>query len=117
MTKILIVVNQAELRRELKHMFILKGHKTVTATSGVDAINILLMFHFDIVICDQDLEYGDGHWLMRQSHALRHQPKFVMITEDKEIEKEKFLQAGVSKIYHPPVVAEELYQCISEISN
>lgn len=112
MKKVVIVVNRADLGADLNRLFALNGDKAFTVTSGVEAINIMLNLAIDLVICETELEYGDGHWLMMQSRALKKIPKFIVVSEDEIVDIQKFLAAGATGIYHQPIIAEELFKFV-----
>ena len=64
--RLLVVDDEAAVRRQLRRLFVDEGYKVVIAASGKEAIAALANFSPDIVITDLVMSNGDGYFMLEQ---------------------------------------------------
>ena len=67
-SQILVVDDDSQLREAIVDTLMLTGYGCIEASSGEQALNILLRRHVDMVISDIQMEGLDGHKLLRAIH-------------------------------------------------
>jgi CheY-like chemotaxis protein len=67
---ILVVEDEASIRRVVTRYFSARGHVVVIARDGPEAVKLARQSRFDVVICDLRLPGLDGHEVIRRIKAL-----------------------------------------------
>ena len=76
MNKILIIEDQAPMRRNLALMLELEGYDVATAENGRDGLAKVRRFHPQLIVCDVMMPEIDGYAVVQ---ALRADPEFALV--------------------------------------
>lgn len=79
-SQILVVDDDSQLREAIVDTLMLTGYGCIEASSGEQALNILLRRHVDMVISDIQMEGLDGHKLLRAIHNKYPQIPVLLMT-------------------------------------
>ena len=115
--KILIVDDDANLRRALKIRLRANQYDTVQASDGYSAIAVAQKEQPDLIILDLGLPAGDGFVVLerlRDSDTLSNIPVIVLTARDPQSNKQQTLQAGATAFFQKPVDNGELLAVIRE---
>jgi len=115
--KILIVDDDANLRRALKIRLRANHYDTVQASDGYSAIAVAQKEQPNLIILDLGLPAGDGFVVLerlRDSDALSSIPVIVLTARDPQSNKQQTLQAGATAFFQKPVDNSELLAVIRE---
>jgi len=115
--KILIVDDDANLRRALKIRLRANQYDTVQASDGYSAIAVAQKEQPNLIILDLGLPAGDGFVVLerlRDSDTLSNIPVIVLTARDPQSNKQQTLQAGATAFFQKPVDNGELLAVIRE---
>ena len=115
--KILIVDDDANLRRALKIRLRANHYDTVQASDGYSAIAVAQKEQPNLIILDLGLPAGDGFVVLerlRDSDSLSSIPVIVLTARDPQSNKQQTLQAGATAFFQKPVDNSELLAVIRE---
>ena len=115
--KILIVDDDANLRRALKIRLRANQYDTVQASDGYSAIAVAKKEQPNLIILDLGLPAGDGFVVLerlRDSDTLSNIPVIVLTARDPQSNKQQTLQAGATAFFQKPVDNGELLAVIRE---
>lgn len=94
--RLLIVDDNPNQLQTLQHQLLYQGAKPVTATSGVDALQLVTNGHFDVVITDFKMPGMNGLQLAAAIKELRQQLPIVLLnTIGNDVKKHNQLFAAV----------------------
>ncbi len=117
--RLLIVEDEPELAKNLKHILELKGYATDVLMDGADAQTRIRLYHkdYDAIILDLDLPGMDGLTLTKSLRAEGVTTPIVILTGRSETEaKIELLNSGADDYVVKPFSAEELVARIASIS-
>jgi DNA-binding response OmpR family regulator len=107
LSTILVVDDEAELRRILQEVLSAPGWTVLTAASGYEALRILVDRHVDLLVADVRMPGVDGFELARQAKLMRPNLQIMYISGYfAEAQKEAGLTYG--PILSKPIRAREL---------
>ena len=107
-TKILIVDDEAAIRRLLRVSFKSQGLAVVEATTGKEGIEQAAMSHPDLIILDLGLPDMDGLKVLKSIREWSQVPVIVLTVRDSEIDKVALLDAGANDYITKPFGVPEL---------
>ena len=113
--KILIVDDDANLRRALKIRLRANHYDTVQASDGYSAIAVAQKEQPNLIILDLGLPAGDGFVVLerlRDSDSLSSIPVIVLTARDPQSNKQQTLQAGATAFFQKPVDNSQLLDVI-----
>jgi two-component system C4-dicarboxylate transport response regulator DctD len=78
--------------------------RVLTATSAEEAVGLLQVVIFDVIVCDLQLPGLDGLGLLKKAQAIQPETPLVLVTGygDRELEADAALQ-GAYALLHKPV--------------
>jgi two-component system, OmpR family, KDP operon response regulator KdpE len=106
--KILIVDDEAPIRRLLKVSLKAQGYNIVEAADGRDGIDQTAMAHPDLVILDLGLPDMDGLKVLKSIREWSQVPVIILTVKDSEIDKVILLDAGANDYLTKPFSVPEL---------
>jgi DNA-binding NtrC family response regulator len=80
MALILIIDDSVESLTSLSEYVHSLGHDCRLATSWKMALEIMMMESFDLMICNHDLEDGNGIWFLTHLNSLNMYPKSLILS-------------------------------------
>jgi DNA-binding response OmpR family regulator len=113
--KILIVDDDADLRRALKIRLRANHYDIVQASDGYSAIAVAQKEQPDLIILDLGLPAGDGYVVLERlqsSDSLSNIPVIVLSARDPQSNEHKTLQAGANAFFQKPADNNELLEVI-----
>ena len=115
--KILIIDDDADLRRALNIRLRANNYETAFASDSVMALSVARKEQPDLILLDLGLPGGDGFIVMERMKniaALACIPVIVVSARDPQLNKARALAAGADAFFQKPVNNDELLQAISE---
>jgi two-component system, OmpR family, KDP operon response regulator KdpE len=106
--KVLVVEDEAPIRRFLKAALEAQGFKLLEATSGGQAIAMAASHNPDIILLDLGLPDIDGLEVIKRVREWSHTPIIVISARGKDKEKVEGLDAGADDYLAKPFSVEEL---------
>jgi two-component system KDP operon response regulator KdpE len=105
---VLVVEDEAPIRRFLKTALEAQGFKMLEAPSGTQAIALAASHNPDIILLDLGLPDIDGLEIIRRIREWSHTPIIVISARGKDTEKVAGLDAGADDYLAKPFSMEEL---------
>jgi two-component system, OmpR family, KDP operon response regulator KdpE len=105
---VLIVEDEAPIRRFLKAALEAQGFKLLEATTGEQAITTAALNNPDIILIDLGLPDIDGLEVIKRIREWSHTPIIVISARGKDKEKVEGLDAGADDYLAKPFSVEEL---------
>lgn len=116
-SRILVVDDDADLRRGLHVLLKAHGYEVFFAADGLSSVSVARKEQPDAIILDLGLPAGDGYNVMKRLRAmlpLSQIPIVVLTAKDAATNREASLNAGASHFIEKPFENEELLMCIRE---
>lgn len=114
--KILIVDDQASMCWILAKVLEEAGLKTVSASTGKEALTIVAEGNIAVAIIDYRLPDMNGLQLLRQMHALQaHIPAFLITSYGSAALRHEALKAGFTGYFDKPFRNHMLVEAISKV--
>ncbi len=104
--KILVVEDDADLRRGLQIRLAANGYQVFTAADGASAIGVARREEPDLILLDLGLPAGDGFVVMARLQALASAsgiPIVVVTAQDPHTSEQRALDAGARAFLRKPV--------------
>lgn len=114
-TKVLIVDDDADIRRGLNVRLRANGYEVLFAADAISALSVAVKERPDLVILDIGLPAGDGYVVMErlQKHpALACVPVIVLSARDAQENKQRALEAGAYAFFQKPADNNQLLRTI-----
>lgn len=106
--KILIVDDEASIRRILETRFKMLGFDTVTASDGEEALDIFSKFHPDIIVLDIMMPKIDGYGVTREIRKQADTPIIILTALGDVAERITGLELGADDYVVKPFSPKEL---------
>lgn len=106
--KILIIDDEAAIRRLLKVSLKSQGYTFVEASSGKEGIEQAAMSHPDLIVLDLGLPDMDGLKVLKSIREWSQVPIIILTVRDSEIDKVSLLDAGANDYVTKPFGVPEL---------
>ncbi|MGC2172671.1 MAG: response regulator [Candidatus Sulfotelmatobacter sp.] len=114
--KILVVDDEAQMRRVLRASLSARGYQVVEAESGEEALNKLKAERCDFVLLDLNLPGMDGIETCRAIRAGSNVPVVILSVRTSEKDKSAAREAGADDYITKPFGIEELLSDIDGVS-
>jgi two-component system chemotaxis response regulator CheY len=112
MSKTILVVDDSQFVLDMtRFMLDSAGFTTLTASAGLEALEILARDPVDLVIVDINMPGMDGYTLtskIREDAAFGEVPIMIVTTESEARDMQKGFEAGANAYLVKPVSADEL---------
>lgn len=108
MALILLVDDSNDDLEILKEFLESYSHSCQLATSGEEALALLKVGKFDLVISDFNMPNGNGLWVIRELKKLIDPPRCLMVTGEFRYSPEYIIQQGASGHCFKPVIWDQL---------
>jgi CheY-like chemotaxis protein len=109
--KILVVDDNAEIRKGMSIRLRANGYEVVSAGDAVSATAALVKQRPDLMVLDLGLPCGDGFVVMerlRNDDRLANIPVIVLTGRDSAGSRERAMQAGAAAFFQKPVEDDSL---------
>jgi EAL domain-containing protein (putative c-di-GMP-specific phosphodiesterase class I) len=108
-TRVLLVDDEAPLRRALSKLLALDGFEVITASNGREAVDLLAAGAFDVIVSDIRMPGMDGIAMLRAIRELDLDVPTIFLTGSPTIETAvRAMEYGAFRYLLKPVEAEEL---------
>jgi two-component system KDP operon response regulator KdpE len=108
MSRILVVDDEAGLRKVVRNALERAGHQVETAVDGVEALSLFAERSFDLIVTDLAMPRSDGIDLVREVRKSSAVPILVLTVRGEEREKVRLLDAGADDYVTKPFGVAEL---------
>ena len=106
--RILIVEDEAALRRFLVPMLTTQGYQVLTAATGAEALALARSHNPDLLLLDLGLPDMDGMVILKEFRAWSRKPVIVLSARAQEKDKVRALDQGADDYLAKPFGAAEL---------
>lgn len=106
--RILIVDDEAEIRRALQRNLQAHGFEVVVAENGEEALDILTLHRPDLILLDLGLPDMSGLEVCKQIRAHSHLPIIILSVKDAERDKVRALDLGADDYVSKPFGVDEV---------
>lgn len=113
--KILIVDDEAELRKSLREELVVTGWTVEEAEDGLAALRRLVTENFDVVVCDVRMPNLDGWNLLRQVREKDLKTVFVIMSAYSDIPSWEPYALGADAVFGKPFRILELEEFIKRM--
>lgn len=116
--QILIVDDCGTTRKLLSYIFKEKGFNIISASNGIEALEVMATNRVDLVITDLNMPQMDGLELsrnIRSSGSYCKLPIVMVSTESEEHDMELGIEAGVTKYLKKPVSPQKLLDEVAKL--
>ena len=116
--KILIVDDCGTTRKLLSYIVRERGYKILSASNGIEALEMMAKNPVDLVLTDLNMPQMDGLELsknLRQNDAYKELPIIMVTTEAGEADVKKGLEAGVNTYLTKPISPQRLVYEIEKL--
>jgi DNA-binding NtrC family response regulator len=115
MARILVVDDQANVRRTYGLLLQTHGHEVREAPNGEEGLKLLAEDEFDLVISDMKMEPVDGMSLLRRGKELRQETEFLLVTGYSSVEDGvAAMKAGAYDYITKQTSTDELLQLVDK---
>lgn len=105
---VLIVEDEAPIRRFLRAALPLNGYRWIEATTAADGLRLVLAQRPDVIILDLGLPDKDGLEVVRELRGWSEVPVVVLSAREREADKVAALDAGADDYLVKPFGVDEL---------
>jgi two-component system, OmpR family, response regulator RpaB len=106
--KILVVDDEASLRRILETRFSIVGYDVVTAADGEEALDIFHNAHPDLVVLDVIMPKLDGYEVLKELRSISDVPIIMVTARGDAADRNQGLELGASDYVVKPFSPKEL---------
>ena len=119
---ILIVDDEATMRRSMADLLKLEGYQTVTAKDGMDAIEKITNrsetnpnMPFDLILLDLKMPGKDGLEVLRHANRLSPETQIILLTAHGSLQSAiEALQHGIHDYILKPALPEKIIQSVNK---
>jgi CheY-like chemotaxis protein len=115
--KILIIEDQATMRRNVALMLQLEGFYAITAANGVEGLETARRERPELILCDVMMPEMDGHAFLRalrEDECLRHTPFIFLTAKGDRNDVREGMGLGADAYLTKPVVREDLLAAVHQ---
>lgn len=116
--KILIVDDCDTTRKLLSYIIRERGYRIVSATNGIEALELMATHPIDLIVTDLNMPQMDGFELsksIRGQDAYKEIPIIMVTTEAGEADKKMGREAGVTTYLAKPISPQRLLYEIEKL--
>lgn len=114
--KVLIIEDQAIMRRNVALMLQLEGFQPLTAAHGLEGLETARREHPDLILCDVMMPEMDGHAFLRslrEDASLKHTPFIFLTAKGDRADVREGIGLGADAYLTKPVSREELLASVN----
>ncbi len=115
MTTILLIEDNADIRENTAEILSMANYKVLTASDGMQGVQMTFEHHPDLIICDISMPVLDGYGVLHMLHkrnALQHTPFIFLTARTERTDMRKGMEMGADDFITKPFDAMELLQAI-----
>jgi CheY-like chemotaxis protein len=119
MPRILVVDDDAALRRITERMLTDAGHEVTTATDGLEALRLLKESPFDLMITDLIMPGMEGLQLLREVRGLKVRPTVLVMSGGGHVSGTEYLEMarlfGAAATLSKPFTKQGLIESVERV--
>ena len=118
--RILIVDDEPDIRLSLRMLLEFHGYRCEEARNGKDALHLICIQHFDLIITDYQMPHLNGIELVKKLNANLSHESIPVIIISGSLEKflhDQALELGVQAILVKPYVGEKVLSVVNGTLN
>ncbi|MBR3759855.1 MAG: response regulator transcription factor [Ruminococcus sp.] len=108
MTHILIVDDEANIRRVVREYAEFEGYKVTEAENGMEAVNLCRENDYDLIIMDIMMPRLDGYSACKEIHKVKQIPVIMLSARGEEYDKLFGFEIGIDDYVTKPFSPKEL---------
>lgn len=116
--KILVVDDCDTTRKLLSYIIRERGYRIISATNGIEALEVMAADPADLIVTDLNMPQMDGYELsksLRGQDSTREIPIIMVTTEAGEADRKAGLEAGVTTYLSKPISPQRLLYEIEKL--
>ena len=113
MARVLLIDDEADLRKVMGEILAGAGHETVLAANGAEGLDALRRDPPDVVVCDVNMPGLDGYGVLKAIRADPHLASLPFLFLTSETEVRAGMRSGADDYLMKPVSADDLLAAIS----
>ncbi len=114
--KVLVVDDEELTRTNLGHVFSKEGYETLTASNGVEALELAGGGHFDLILTDLKMDRMDGLELLEKVKKVTPSTEIVLVTGYATVESAvAAFRKGAAHYIAKPVKLDALRRTVADI--
>lgn len=116
--KILVVDDCDTTRKLLSYIIRERGYRIISATNGIEALEVMAADPADLIVTDLNMPQMDGYELsksLRCQDSTREIPIIMVTTEAGEADRKAGLEAGVTTYLSKPISPQRLLYEIEKL--
>ena len=114
MTHILIVDDEANIRRVVREYAEFEGYKVTEAENGMEAVNLCRENDYDLIIMDIMMPRLDGYSACKEIHKVKQIPVIMLSARGEEYDKLFGFEIGIDDYVTKPFSPKELMARIKD---
>ncbi len=115
MTHILIVDDEANIRRVVREYAEFEGYKVTEAENGMEAVNLCRENDYDLIIMDIMMPRLDGYSACKEIHKVKQIPVIMLSARGEEYDKLFGFEIGIDDYVTKPFSPKELMARIKAV--
>lgn len=116
--KILVVDDCDTTRKLLSYIIRERGYKIISATNGIEALEVMAANAVDLIVTDLNMPQMDGYELsksLRAQDSTREIPIIMVTTEAGDADRKAGFEAGVTTYLSKPISPQRLLYEIEKL--
>ena len=118
MAKILIIEDEAALRKDISEILVFEGFEAIEASNGLDGLQMIREQAPDLVLCDVIMPRMNGYDVLRafsDDSSMNTIPFIIMTAKSAEADINKLLELGASAYLIKPVTIKNLLEMVGSL--
>lgn len=115
MTHILIVDDEANIRRVVREYAEFEGYKVTEAENGMEAVNLCRENDYDLIVMDIMMPRLDGYSACKEIHKVKQIPVIMLSARGEEYDKLFGFEIGIDDYVTKPFSPKELMARIKAV--
>jgi len=113
---VLVVDDEEIARANLEHVLTREGYRVRTAANGLEALELVRQWSFDLIVTDLKMDKMDGMTLLREAGRLSPATQIVIVTGFATVQSAvQAMRTGAAHYLTKPISLDELRKTVREL--